>query len=454
VGALARMKQRAFMCETIGARFCIENPKFAQDIPLRARFITMPLHRPRRAMTLMADQTMVPTRTEQSRWADQFDPIHRDRHEGNVLTTHPDPATRTPAERATLDGADGAWRLSGALTVRSVSGVAEALDHAQGELDLSGLTRLDTAGAYLLQRHAHRLGIVHAQPDHAALLDRVAGSMPKPPAQTKASFTLVQFLDKIGRMVASAGGFLVEITAMLGVFLARLGQVIRHPGKMPMTALVHHADQVGWRAIPIVSLMSFLIGVVLAFQGAVQLRQFGAEIFVVDLIAISILRELGILLTAIIVAGRTASSFTAAIGSMKMREEIDAMRTLAIDPAMVLFVPRILALLITLPILGAVANFMGLFGGALMAWIELGVSPAVFVARLLEETGTNHVLVGFVKAPVFALIIGVIGCHAGMQVGGNAESLGAQTSSAVVRAIFAVIVADALFSIFFAIMDI
>lgn len=173
-----------------------------------------------------------------------------------------------------------------------------------------------------------------------------------------------------------------------------------------------------------------------------------------DLISISILRELGILLTAIIVAGRTASSFTAAIGSMKMREEIDAMRTLAIDPAMVLFVPRILALLITLPILGLVANVMGLFGGALMSWIELGISPAVFLTRLLEETGTNHVLVGFVKAPVFAIIIGVIGCHAGMQVRGNAESLGAQTSSAVVRAIFAVILADALFSVFFAMMDI
>jgi len=245
-----------------------------------------------------------------------------------------------------------------------------------------------------------------------------------------------------------------EITGMLGMFLVRLGWIMRHPAQLPMTALVHHADQVGWRAVPIVSLMSFLIGVVLAFQGAVQLRQFGAEIFVVDLIAISILRELGILLTAIIVAGRTASSFTAAIGSMKMREEIDAMRTLAIDPALVLFVPRILALLITLPILGAVANLMGLFGGALMAWIELGVSPGVFLSRLLAETGANHVLVGFVKAPVFALIIGVIGCHAGMQVGGNAESLGAQTSSAVVRAIFAVIVADALFSIFFAMMDI
>jgi len=371
-----------------------------------------------------------------------------------VLTAPAAPLTPAVPQPALLDGAGQAWRLSGALTVRHVSALAEELPRAAGELDLSGLTRLDTAGAYLLLRHADRLTLTGAQSDHAALLERVAASLPEPPAKTPQTWSPLQLLERLGRNVARAGGFLREITGMLGLFLVRLGWIMRHPAQLPMTALVHHADQVGWRAVPIVSLMSFLIGVVLAFQGTVQLRQFGAEIFVVDLIAISILRELGILLTAIIVAGRTASSFTAAIGSMKMREEIDAMRTLAIDPALVLFVPRILALLITLPILGAVANLMGLFGGALMAWIELGVSPGVFLSRLLAETGANHVLVGFVKAPVFALIIGVIGCHAGMQVGGNAESLGAQTSSAVVRAIFAVIVADALFSIFFAMMDI
>ena len=370
------------------------------------------------------------------------------------MTAQPDPVIQSIPERAVLEGADAAWRLSGELTVRSVSAIAASLAQARGQLDLSGLTRLDTAGAYLLQSHADALDLTGAREDHAALIDRVASSLPKPPEASAKTRSLVQMLDALGRRVAGSGVFLVEITAMLGLFLARLGSILRHPGQLPMTALVHHADQVGWRAIPIVSLMSFLIGVVLAFQGAVQLRQFGAEIFVVDLIAISILRELGILLTAIIVAGRTASSFTATIGSMKMREEIDAMRTLAIDPAMVLFVPRILALLITLPLLGLVANVMGLFGGAIMAWVELGVSPAVFLARLLAETGTNHVMVGFVKAPVFAIIIGVIGCHAGMQVGGNAESLGAQTSAAVVRAIFAVILADALFSIFFAIMDI
>ncbi len=368
----------------------------------------------------------------------------------------PQPDTQRPTDAAALDGGDGVWRLSGALTVRSVGAMAGRIAALQGRLDLSRLDRLDTAGAYLLTRRAAQgaLELHGACAGHAALLDRVAGAMPEPPAPARVPWRPSDLLVQLGKTVARAGAFLREITGFLGLFLARLALVLRRPGQFRLTALVHHADHVGWRAVPIVSLMAFLIGVVLAFQGAVQLRQFGAEIFVVDLIAISILRELGILLTAIIVAGRTASSFTAAIGSMKMREEIDAMRTLAIDPAMVLFVPRILALLITLPILGLVANVLGLLGGALMSWVELGVSPPVFMARLLAETGAEHVLVGVAKAPVFAVIIGVIGCHAGMQVGGNAESLGTQTSSAVVRAIFAVILADALFSVFFALVGV
>ncbi|ATX67795.1 STAS domain-containing protein [Roseinatronobacter bogoriensis subsp. barguzinensis] len=355
--------------------------------------------------------------------------------------------------------------MSGSVTVRNLSDAASALRQIEGsgdiELDLSQLESLDTAGAYALQKQRQKLAAVGAalqfvnlRADHQALIDRVEAAMPKPESVPAARLSVIDLLEKLGRTVTGAGRFLIDLVAMLGLFLARLGYLLRHPSEFRVTALVHHCDQVGWKAVPIVALMGFLIGVVLAFQGSVQLRQFGAEIFVVDLIAISILRELGILLTAIIVAGRTASSFTAAIGSMKMREEIDAMRTLAIDPATALFVPRILALLITLPILGAIANVMGLFGGAMMAWIELGISPGMFLTRLLEDTSVDHVLVGFVKAPVFAMIIGVIGCHAGMQVGGNAESLGAQTSAAVVRAIFMVIVADALFSVFFAIMGI
>ncbi len=368
------------------------------------------------------------------------------------------------SERAHMHKSGDGWALSGALTVRSLPEILPQIEALSGDLvalDMDALDMLDTAGAYALVRLQKRLDqaqrrlvLARTRPDHAALLERVAQSLPKPDTVQQPPRSFGQIFETLGRKTVEMVRFLGALHAMLGLFLARLVYLIRHPSEFRMTALVHHCDQVGWKAVPIVALMGFLIGVVLAFQGSVQLRQFGAEIFVVDLIAISILRELGILLTAIIVAGRTASSYTAAIGSMKMREEIDAMRTLAIDPAIALFVPRILALLIVLPILGMIANLTGLLGGAMMAWIELGISPGMFLSRLLDDTSIDHVIVGFVKGPVFALIIGVIGCHAGMQVGGNAESLGAQTSSAVVRAIFMVIVADALFSVFFAIMGI
>jgi len=192
----------------------------------------------------------------------------------------------------------------------------------------------------------------------------------------------------------------------------------------------------------------------MAFQGAVQLRQFGAEVFVVDLIAISVLRELGILLTAIIVAGRSGAAFTAAIGSMKMREEIDAMQTLGLDPIEVLVLPRVLALIFVLPLLGFVADVMGLFGGAMMSWIELGVSPGMFQTRLYESVDVWHYAVGLIKAPFFAVIIGIVGSYEGMKVGGDAESLGRLTSTSVVLSIFLVIVADAMFSIFFAVVGV
>lgn len=372
------------------------------------------------------------------------------------------PAPPSVASPRSLDWSlspEGVLRLDGPLDLRAVAVHWAALSAQAGEvraLDLSGVTQLDTAGAYALLRMSRdgALALDLPRPEQAALLTRIAEAVPKPQPAPPQRLDGRAVLAGIGRTVTGAGAFAVELATMLGVVLSRLAQSLRHPRALPLTALVHHADHVGLRAVPIVSLMAFLIGVVLAFQGAVQLRQFGAEIYVVDLIAISILRELGILLTAIIVAGRTASSFTAAIGSMKMREEIDAMRTLAIDPALALFLPRVLALIITLPILGMIANAMGLFGGAMMAWISLDIPPSLFWDRLITETHPDHVLVGFAKAPVFALIIGIIGCHAGMGVKGNAESLGAQTSAAVVRAIFAVIVADALFSVFFAVMDI
>lgn len=358
----------------------------------------------------------------------------------------PSPAD-APKLSATVQ--DGLLRLEGELTVWTLGRLPDGAATAT-RLDLSGLTRLDTAGAWYLSNRAEsgaRLdGLAEAQ---ARLLDSVTKARPQPDPEPAAAAGWRRLFEAMGRWVVSALVFLRELAEYLGRFLAALARGIRHPGDFRLTSLVYHCQETGLRAVPIVALMSFLIGVVLAFQGAAQLRQFGAEIFVIDLIAISILRELGILLTAIIVAGRTASALTASIGSMKMNEEIDAMRTLGLDPDMVLVLPRVLALIITLPILGLIANVAGLVGGALMSWVELGISPSMFRYRLIAETSVDHVIVGLSKAPVFAVIIGIIGCHAGMKVGKDAESLGAETSTAVVNAIFAVIVADALFSIFF-----
>lgn len=351
--------------------------------------------------------------------------------------------------------------LTGSVTIYTVTAfnnvLAELPDGRAVEIDLSGVSRLDTAGAWMLitlrrrvEAAGQTLEIDGATAKAQSLMSSIENAMPKVEMQPRRRWSLTNMLENVGKGVAADVEFLLALTGYLGIFLARLARALFHPREFRFTSLVHHCEEVGLKAVPIVALMAFLIGVVLAFQGSTQLRQFGAEVFVVDLIAISVLRELGILLTAIIVAGRTASAFTAAIGSMKMREEIDAMRTLGLDPAMVLFVPRILALLLMLPILGLIADLAGLFGGALMAWIDLGISPAMFRTRLVDGTDVSHAVVGLVKAPFFALIIGVVGCHAGMQVKSNAESLGRMTSNAVVTAIFAVIVADALFSIFFA----
>ena len=357
--------------------------------------------------------------------------------------------TPSPGQTLRVTQADGGVAISGGLVLAALPDLPR--DPPKGVIELSGLTALDTAGCwYLARAEAGGAVLDGLDEDYRTLYDDVSAAMPIPDPAPPQQVWWRQMLIALGTRMVSGTGYLRELTEYLGRFLTGLARCIRHPGEFRLTSLVHHCQETGLKAVPIVALMSFLIGVVLAFQGAAQLQQFGAEVFVVNLIAISILRELGILLTAIIVAGRTASALTASIGSMKMREEIDAMRTLGLDPDLVLLVPRVLALIITLPLLGLVADVAGLVGGAIMAWIELGVSPAMFQTRLIADTDVNHVIVGLSKAPVFALIIGIIGVQAGMKVGSDAESLGRMTSNAVVSAIFAVIVADALFSIFFA----
>lgn len=328
-------------------------------------------------------------------------------------------------------------------------------------LDIGQIRRLDTSGAWLLLELQRRLGLPGrpvvlqgASEAQMQLVETVRRSLAAAPGAMPPRPTLSDRLEALGRATVAGGRMAVALTGFLGEVIAALAMTALRPRRLRLTPVVHHMQEVGWKAVPIVALMSFLIGVVLAFQGAEQLRQFGAEVFVVDLIAISVLRELGILLTAIIVAGRSGSAFTAAIGSMKMREEIDALRTLGLDPIHVLVVPRVLALVLMLPVLGFIADIAGLVGGAAMSWIELGVSPAVFRSRLVADTDVWHFAVGMIKAPFFALIIGIIGCYEGMMVEGDAESLGQLTSASVVLSIFMVIVMDAMFSIFFAVVGV
>ncbi len=356
-------------------------------------------------------------------------------------------------------------KLVGAFTLTNLTKQRAFLDgQSRAEvLDLSAVTELDTAGAWVIasfqaaqKAKGREIAIANASEAQTLLLQTVRDAMPE---QRKRRRRLPHheagdMLLDLGKAVVAFAAYLGQIMGFLGLVLTRLATSILHPSRLRLTALAHHMQQAGLNAVPIVALMGFLIGIVLAFQGASQLEQFGAEIYVVDLIAISMLRELGILLTAIIVAGRSASAFTASVGSMKMREEIDAMRVLGLDPIELLVLPRVLALLILLPVLGFIANLSGLFGGALMAWIDLGISPAMFRTQLAVNTSVTHALVGLSKAPIFALIIAVVGCYQGLQVEGNTDSLGTRTSRSVVVAIFLVIVVDALASIFFSVWGI
>ncbi|MGI9367583.1 MAG: ABC transporter permease [Ruegeria sp.] len=352
-------------------------------------------------------------------------------------------------------------RISGDMLTQSLDAAEKPLSAITPNgipvtLDLTDVGAMDTGGAWLIADLARRftladqkLNFTGATQAQSTLIENVAYYIPEEAGVEAPPRGFVVWVEKVGKRTAQAWEDTLSILGFLGLTLHRLFRTLIMPWRLRRAPLVSHMEETGLKAMPIVCLMGFLIGVVLAFQGATQLKQFGAEIFVVELISISVLRELGILLTAIIVAGRSGSAFTASIGSMKVQEEIDAMQTLGLDPIEVLVVPRVLALLIVLPILGFVADIAGLFGGALMSWIDLGVSPGMFVTRLKENTDVWHLAVGMIKAPFFALVIGVIACWQAMQVKGSSQSVGQRTTASVVQSIFMVIAIDALFSIFF-----
>jgi phospholipid/cholesterol/gamma-HCH transport system permease protein len=237
---------------------------------------------------------------------------------------------------------------------------------------------------------------------------------------------------------------------MLGAIGDAALRVLRHPQRLRLTSAIHHIDRVAWQAIPIIVLITFLIGCIIAQQGIFHFRKFGADDYVVDLVGILILREIGIPLVAIMVAGRSGSSYTAEIGSMKQREEIDALRTMGLDPIEILILPRVLALLCAMPILAFIGALSALYGGGLVAWLYGGMSPAIYPARLREAVSVTHFEVGMIKAPFMALVIGAVACTEGLKVKGSAESLGLATTSSVVKSIFLMIVIDGFFAIFFA----
>lgn len=350
----------------------------------------------------------------------------------------------------------GDWVVKHAEAIDKALQAIDTIGRRSATFDLSHLDRLDTAGAWLLYRTARSFERAGAQVTTAGataaqstLLSAVAKSDKPAKVEPQAGNVLVNLVVRMGAALDEAWRTAVELTAFLGLVLESLAKTAISPRRLRVTSTVYHMEQVGLNAVPIVALLSFLIGAVLGLQGAEQLRRFGGEIFTVNLVAVSFLRELGILLIAIMVAGRSGSAFTAQIGSMKLREEIDAMRTLGLDPMDVLVLPRVIALLVMMPVLGFISAMMGLIGGGLLVWLELGMSPAMFVERLYASVEFWDAMVAFIKAPVFGLAIALIGCFEGMKVEGSAESVGQRTTASVVEGIFTVIVLDALFSVLF-----
>jgi phospholipid/cholesterol/gamma-HCH transport system permease protein len=351
----------------------------------------------------------------------------------------------------------GPWTAAHANEVESlVAEIAAGAEQNHVIIDLSRVQRLDTLGAWVLDRTRHELGeqglgadFAGATQEQQILLDEVAYRGFQD--QTKVRHSgFVDFLVDIGRTVKDAGQDLVRGVAFLGELIAGLVRVIVNPRRFRGTAVINQLEQIAYRGVPIIVLISFLVGCIIAQQGIFQLILFGATPFVVDLIGILVMRELGVLLTSIMVAGRSGSAFTAEIGSMKMREEIDALRVMGLDPIEVLIVPRILALVIGLPLLTFVASIAALFGGGVTAWIYGDISPDVFLSRLRAAVAFNTFMVGLIKAPFMALIIGIIATLEGLAVEGSAESMGRHVTSSVVKSIFMVIVLDGLFAMFFA----
>ncbi len=370
----------------------------------------------------------------------------------------PEPTGTTRGVATLTAQAAGTWALAGPWTVAGINALPAPLAAAPGAskaaaLDGSGLTAFDSVGAWVLQDWLHRTAATPElkdwQPRWQALMkaaEAQAGTLPVPVPRPGA-------VEAFGlRSIAAAQQAAALLAFVGGVALVAAG-LVAHPRQIRWRSVLHHVQIGGFDALPIVGLTSFLLGVVVAFQGADQLRHYGASIFVVDLVGYAMLREFAPLMTAIIIAGRSGSSYAAQIGTMVVTEEIDAMRTLGIDPTRQLVLPRILALLIALPLLTVFADILGVLGGMVMARSQLDIGWTEFLQRFGREMQGSTLMVGLGKSLVFALVIAVIGCFQGFRTRGSADSVGRQTTQSVVQAIFLVIVVDALFSVAFNLLD-
>jgi phospholipid/cholesterol/gamma-HCH transport system permease protein len=375
-----------------------------------------------------------------------------------IITTTPDLAAELAGDALELRPR-GSWVAANAAILERLSNnVVPQLKHSDAiKLNMAEVHELDTLGAWLLEKISrrvraagHRADILGVAENYAGLIEEVRQVNRRTPIPLPPRNSLLVKVSDIGRSTIGASEDVTAFLQMLGSLCLAIVGVLRRPKSLRLTSLTYQLYRVGWQAIPIVVLITFLIGAIIAQQGIFHFRKFGADSYVVDMVGILVLRELGILIVAIMVAGRSGSAYTAELGSMKMREEIDALSTMGLDPVEVLMLPRIVALICALPILSFIGSLAALYGGCLVAWFYGGMGPAIFIARLHDAVSVTHFEVGIIKAPFMALVIGIVACSEGLRVKGSAESLGQHTTTSVVKSIFLVIVLDGFFAVFFA----